>query len=379
MGPELKTPTSYRMDRPVRHRPALETPVPGAGSSRLPWILGVLLLVGTAFGAGWVLNQESGGRVTDEPNEKLHAGIVLCQGKVDIEPGVAKLITHGSGRVTWVAPEGEEVRKGEPILQIEKKWAKLDVDQARADLDLANLNLTKAQNDLELFPQTIAQQEAALGIAKDKKDEADAFLRKVITQFETKHLNENDKKIAEANVNQAEGLIKVEQAKLKALKASKPELKVSEAEIALRAKQAQLDRAKEAERECDLLAPSAGRVLRAYVNVGESVSPASKLPAIEFAPTAPFIVRAEVLQEWASRVKVGQECVIEDDTTGGPKWTGKVTYVADWFAPKRDKFLEPYIYNDVQTLDCKIEVHSNPDGPPLRIGQRVRVMIKTEK
>jgi hypothetical protein len=36
--------------------------------------------------------------------------------------------------------------------------------------------------------------------------------------------------------------------------------------------------------------------------------------------------------------------------------------------------LEPFMVNDVRTLECVIDI--NPGGPPMRIGQRVRVTIQ---
>ena len=71
---------------------------------------------------------------------------------------------------------------------------------------------------------------------------------------------------------------------------------------------------------------------------------------------------------------VGQDVTIEDDTFAGATWQGRVVRVSDWFAEKRNKIFEPFMVNDVRTLECLIEVTSA--GRPLRIGQRVRVKIK---
>jgi hypothetical protein len=102
--------------------------------------------------------------------------------------------------------------------------------------------------------------------------------------------------------------------------------------------------------------------------------------AIEFLPTSPIIVKAEVLQEWGSYVKVGQDVVIEDDTYKGPKWTGKVRTISQWYARTRSPIIEPFQMNDVRTLECLIE-DIRPDEKNLtqpRIGQRVRAKIKID-
>ena len=66
--------------------------------------------------------------------------------------------------------------------------------------------------------------------------------------------------------------------------------------------------------------------------------------------------------------------VIEDDTRTGLRWHGKVKHLSDWYTHRRSMLQEPFQYNDVRTLECIVSVDSG--GPPLRIGQRVRVTIK---
>jgi hypothetical protein len=108
--------------------------------------------------------------------------------------------------------------------------------------------------------------------------------------------------------------------------------------------------------------------------MGETLSTQPKLPAIEFCPQAPRVIRAEVMQEWAGRVKEGQAAIIEDDTRAGIHWQGKVKHISDWYTHRRSMLQEPFQYNDVRTLECIVSV--DPGGPPLRIGQRVRVTIE---
>jgi hypothetical protein len=96
--------------------------------------------------------------------------------------------------------------------------------------------------------------------------------------------------------------------------------------------------------------------LRVLTQVGETLGNQPKTAAIEFCPKAPRIIRAEVLQEWASRVKEGQEAVIEDDTGAGARWHGKVKHVSDWYTHRRSMLQEPFQYNDVRTLECLVSV-----------------------
>ena len=85
--------------------------------------------------------------------------------------------------------------------------------------------------------------------------------------------------------------------------------------------------------ECVLRAPEDGTVLRVLTQVGETVGAQARQPAVEFCPNGPRIIRAEVMQEWASKVEPGQVVLIEDDTRFGPQWQGRVKSVAGAFTP----------------------------------------------
>jgi hypothetical protein len=93
-----------------------------------------------------------------------------------------------------------------------------------------------------------------------------------------------------------------------------------------------------------------------------------------FCPSLPFIVRAEVEQEFAGRVAVGQKALIQDDATGGGSWTGQVKSISGWYSHRRSMLLEPLQFNDVRTLECIITLDAGQ--APLRIGQRVRVTLE---
>ena len=63
---------------------------------------------------------------------------------------------------------------------------------------------------------------------------------------------------------------------------------------------------------------------RISVGAGDIVTGNPAQPIVRFAPDEAPLVRAEVNQEFAERVRVGQKAVIRDDARSGPKWRGKV-------------------------------------------------------
>jgi len=89
----------------------------------------------------------------------------------------------------------------------------------------------------------------------------------------------------------------------------------------------------------------------------------------------PLIVRAEVEQEFAGRVAVGQKALVQDDATGGGSWRGQVKSLSGWYSHRRSMLLEPLQFNDVRTLECIVTLDPDQDLTQLRIGQRVRVTL----
>jgi multidrug resistance efflux pump len=123
-----------------------------------------------------------------------------------------------------------------------------------------------------------------------------------------------------------------------------------------------------------LRAPCDGKILRIFVSAGEVLGAQPKAPAIQFAPIGVRIVRAEIEQEFAARVQVGQKALIQDDASVSSTWHGKVLRISDWYTHRRSILQEPLQFNDVRTVECIIQLDPGQTG--LRIGQRVRVKIE---
>ena len=132
----------------------------------------------------------------------------------------------------------------------------------------------------------------------------------------------------------------------------------------MQSKQRLIEKAQLAVDECQIKAPCRGMILRQLVNVGELLGPTSPKPALQFCPSGDRIVRAEVEQDYAGTVKVGQKATVQDESTGAGKWTGVVIGVSDWYTQRRDIRLEPMQFNDVRTLEVIIRLDER--------GQRAR-------
>lgn len=338
-------------------------------------ILGLLLLAGSLGGA-WAYQQQNPPPPPSAKEPEPAPPLVMAIGYVDGEFGVAKLFPLASGRVTSTAAEGAPVAKGDAVLVLDDQLAQMKLKEAEADLANAAAQLEQAKKLEPQHAEKIKQQISAIAGAdlkkKAMKNELDA---KEKSASEFVKLNTQLLDAMRQTVAALDKVIEVEQSKLAELKLVDAKLEVKRADANVAAKTVQRDQAQYALDQMKVLAPSDGTVLRVHVNPGEILGPGAQRPAIEFLPKGSLIVRAEILQEWAPRVKLDQEVEIVDDTYQGPSWKGKVYFTAPWFTQKRNLIIEPFMYNDVRYMECLVRVAESPSPP--RVGQRVRVRIQT--
>lgn len=299
----------------------------------------------------------------------------VALGYVDVEDGIAHIYPVRPGRVKAVdAREGVAVAKDAPLLQLDDTEAQYKVKEAQSDLAAAKVRKQQAEALANHQRRQVDAQRQAVAVAQADVDMAKVQRDKVLRRRENDTATKEDAQAAELAVTKAERVVKAEQEKLAALEAQKPELAVKLAEELVAGKQAQLDQAEEARRQFVVRAPFMGMPLRVLVNVGDALGPNPQQPAIYFCPKADRIVRAEVEQEFALLVHTDQPVQIEDDATGTGAWTGKVKRLSDWYSQRRSILLEPLHFNDVRTLEAIVTL--DPNQPPLRIGQRVRVLLQ---
>jgi multidrug resistance efflux pump len=353
--------------------------------NRFLWLVMLLLLIGTAVGAGWAFQNGAGpfgkgAHPAKGADEAPAPPMVVALGFVDGEPTVAKPAPLVQGRVVYVIAEGTEVKQSDVLLKVESGLQEATVNEAKAALADVQEKLNQAQDLPEQHRLKQEQQEKAIAAADAEKKATERDKDAKLDQAKKSGVEVN-KLLLDAmdeRLKLFDFKVAVEKAKLEELKLFKPRSEINRAQADKDAKAAQLAKAQWALEQCTLLAPSDGLVLRVSISPSELLAAGipGQAPPIQFLPKGQKIIRAEVLQEWASLVRIGQEVEIEDDTYQGPVWKGKVKSLSNWFAPKRNRVLEPFMINDVLTLECIIEVLD--ESPPLRIGQRVRVKIKTK-
>ncbi len=351
-------------------------------TKKLFLLLGLILLVVGVGGAGWVANHfwSPSPSATDEASKRqttLEATDeegVVCTGYVDLEHGIRSLTPLRPGRVAeLVAKENQHVEAGAAILRLEDRDARFQVDEAETAVTTAEIQLEDALQSERRQRARRTQQQAALDAAGFNLDAARKMLERTQKRIKDDFATQEEVDITRDKVKALEQQVLAERAKLDELNTVDPGLAVRKARAELRLAQIHRDRAKHQLDECTLKAPSSGTVQRLSVGVGDMVSGNPMQPIVRFCPDETPLVRAEVNQEFADRVKVGQTALIRDDARSGASWRGKVERVAGWYERRRPTTQDPSAFTDVRTVECLIAI--DPGQSPLRIGQRMRVLI----
>jgi len=294
---------------------------------------------------------------------------------VDLEHGVTALSPLQLGRVTDVpACEGRAVPANAILLRVDDRHAQAHLNRAEAALTAAQANLAKAARGPQQHLAKLAQQQAALVAVRCRLSAARQVLARKQELLQGKQINEREVAVANEQVKEMEALEESELARKRELDLHDPALEVQLAEAEANARAADRDDARHSVQDCELKAPTAGTVVRVQTSPGELIGGPGGQPAILFGAEGPRLIRAEIQQEFAAGVKAGQRAHVQEENRTDPIWHGRVRRVSGWYTRRRSVLLEPLQLNDLRTLECLITL--DPDQPPLRIGQRVRVTIE---
>ncbi len=348
-------------------------------SNRRWWVLAVALAVGLA-GAGEMLtvalrgNSQAG--AAPSPSTTGYRKVVAF-GYVDAQDCVRKMyVTVPGGLVSQVlVHEGESVPAGAILVRLDDAQARCKVDEAKAALDQAKIALQKGRT-LPVQHQIKLDQAQALVNAAEYQRQSANLAVETKQRLESTNTGGHDAvAAARLELKGAEEALRIKKDDLRQLQLIDPNAEVKVLESQVQQADALLRQAQAALKQFALVAPTAGTVLDITVAVGDTVGTASPVPAVQFCPQGPRVIRAVIDQASASLVAVGQTVSIEDDTNVPVKWTGRVKWVADVYTQQRAVLnAEWNQYSDVRTMPCIIEL--DPNQPPLKINQRVLASIE---
>ena len=354
------------------------------------WRLPLFLLVGTALLIGSFTiaalalpsraddGSTNPGAKAQTAADKITGRRTMAEGLVDTRDGVITILPKQPGQVVKVfVRENQELDEGAPLYKMDDRAARFDRDMAEAAWHAAEADLEIAKELAEQQSAAIAAQQAVIQAKQNKHDaaqkEADDAKRLADKNLASTEKAAAAQKLADA----ADAEVEAERQNLRRLEKVNPQNAIKKAEQGVVAKKVQFDKAQWALDECTVKTPYKGKVVRRQVSAGDSLPNPHQAPLL-YCSSTPRIVRAEIEQEFAPKVYVGQPALIKDYASEDlGTWKGKVESISDWYSHRRSMLLEPLQFNDVRTLEAVIELDAAQN--PLKIGQRVRVTLPVEQ
>ena len=273
---------------------------------------------------------------------------ILGVARIEPERGIMNILAGTTGRISAVLiKENDDVKKGQPLLNIEIAEEKAQLAQAKskigaqkavveankANLEAIRINFKNAQEtyerDVKLY--------AIKGQTQQALQESKAAMDKL----------EKDVDAANANLSQSNSAI----GELNA------DINYSQTVI----------------RQKKVTAPVAGKILSLPIKIGEYVGVETQIA--EFAPTGAYIAKTEVDELFADRVQLGQKAYILSQSTGDTLATGTVSFAAEYLKVKslfKDQNTEQ---EDRRVREVHVRLDEKTGNKKPLIGSRVDCLI----
>lgn len=254
----------------------------------------------------------------------------VARGRIDIAGGLLTLSMPREGTLTKVAVhEGDHVRKGQLLAQLDTEPARLGVEAAQAQLEQAQAQMKLLGIRLAAAKQRAQRLGAAVAAGAGDGQSADDA-REAAAQLEAEQLG------ARASLGMASQ--KLEEARY---------------ELSQRS----------------LRAPFDADVVRVSAQAGAAVSPNSGT-LFTLLPQKPRIVRAELNESFVGAVHPGMHAdVVPDNSGSGVHWSAHVLRIGQVYGPSTLEN-DPQVRANARTVECVLGFDQPQD---LRIGQRVIV------
>lgn len=232
----------------------------------------------------------------------------------------ADLAPKSLGRLKEIlVEEGDFVQKGDIISILENDEVKAQVEQARASLLKAQVELKDSQRNLQRSKMVFQK-----GITS-KSDLDSAQLRNDVAFAQLKR--------AEADLEHTNALFE----------------------------------------NTYVRAPFSGEITRKFLEPGETVTLEKLLPIVTVSDVSKILVRAEIDETNISKLKIGQEAVITSDAYPGEEFRGEVVEISPAVGKKKLISDNPAEMVDRDVLEIKIEL--DPSAKKLNLGLQVDVTI----
>ena len=367
----------------------------------IPWLMGMVLLAVTLFGANRYLRTEETAAPADEkPRIDRSAEGLVVLGTVDSKPNRVHVgppaIAAMSRLEAILVNEGQTVKPGDALAHFDDDTLQAKLKQAQAGLAEAKLTKQKAEVQLPVQHLNVERQSASIQAIEQTHDElkksldvAEAEAKRTLDTFRQPDGSPlapelkadrllNDPKLVELRIQVRNLSTKLtdERKQLEILKHNPVQLDVELAQAAIERYQATVEEAQAAIDASSVKAEVAGVVEQILATPGMTFGPSTQTPIMTIVPGPDRVVRAEVEAEYAYKIDgaVGESVTIFDQLNPSIHYPGTVVRVGTAFLPKRSE-VGRLTLTPSNALECLIDVTdpNPPNMPPLRVGQPVRV------
>lgn len=326
-------------------------------------ILLFITALGLAAGYWWYQQQDQ--QSTD--NAYLRADIIAISSRI-------------SGQVKQLAvTDNQWVEAGTLLIQLDDQDHQVALAQAQAHLQTQRAALIHLDQRLRAQQRQIDAAAAKLNASQSELARSEQQLQRLAKLAGQKFASRDDQDAAElshrgalAHVAEANAQLAVEQAQLQVLEAERPRLQaqVSVADALLQQAQLQLSYSQ-------IRAPRSGWMSSRQVQLGQNVSPTTRLLSLV---TAPLWVEANFKETQISRMQEGQTVEVRVDALVGQPLQGYISSLAgatgSEFALLPPQNATGNFTKVVQRLPIRINLVPHPALAQLRAGMSVTATIK---
>lgn len=287
--------------------------------------------------------------------ENQYAGEIKASDEVGVIP-------KASGKVSEVFVEvGDKVNKGDVLMELDSKDIVFQLEQAKAGVQAAEVNLKKAKGSG--YTQSLIQAEAELEQARIAQNDASLNFERIKVLYEQGAVSKREFESAESGMLKAMEQYESAKKNLELLKKGLGPDSVEGAQAQLNQALASLRVIQNQLNNTMITAPISGVVSRRNANVGEGVSPAS--PAVFISNTDQLIAEVGIPETLINRLKKGQNMSVSVEALGNRILRG----IVDNISPVVDQKTRNY------TVKVKILESTNEVKP----GMFAKIKLELEK
>jgi len=288
--------------------------------------------------------------------------VIKVSAKGIVEPNFqVEVKSKASGKVlTFSFKEGDYIKKGEGLLQLNKTDETRNVAKAKADLMSSEASLKKAETslllqktryetDLKRTASEVEEAQANLRESEEKKIRQTNLFHQQITSRESFENAVTIFKVNQESLIQAEASFQAAQNAIHDIDMKKHEVELAKAEVKHR--EITLDEVNERLNETDIYSPITGVIIQKLVEEGQIISSgisnvSGGTALAEIADMSRMFITADVDETDIGAIHVGQNVEVTADAFYGKNFGGKVLRIS----PKG------IVENSITVFKVKIEI-----------------------